>query len=116
MYLTCQLVFRGTSTAALLASIIGLWVHVLMFRRPALCILSAAFADAGHQPRDAVFALSRQTLNELAALVVLGPVLQSDLRIEYTPFLYAMDASPGGAGICRAPVAQHVIAELWQAH
>ncbi|OLP99347.1 hypothetical protein AK812_SmicGene18107 [Symbiodinium microadriaticum] len=114
MYLTCQLVFRGTSTAALLASIIGLWVHVLMFRRPALCILSAAFADAGHQPRDAVFALSRQTLNELAALVVLGPVLQSDLRIEYTPFLYAMDASPGGAGICRAPVAQHVIAELWR--
>ncbi|CAE7269931.1 unnamed protein product, partial [Symbiodinium necroappetens] len=114
MYLTCQLVFRGTATSALLASIIGLWIHVLMFRRPALCILSAAFVDAGHLPRDAVFPLSRQTLNELAALVVLGPVLQADLRVEYTPFLYAMDASPSGAGICRAPVPQHVIAELWR--
>ncbi|CAE7310120.1 unnamed protein product, partial [Symbiodinium necroappetens] len=114
MYLTCQLVSRGTATSALLASIIGLWIHVLMFRRPALCILSAAFVDAGHLPRDAVFPLSRQTLNELAALVVLGSVLQADLRVEYTPFLYAMDASPSGAGICRAPVPQHVIAELWR--
>ena len=77
-------------------------------------MLDSAFADARREPRDSVFALNRRTLNELLALIILGPVLQADLRCSYVPWIYAMDASPTGAGLCAAPVPASVVGELWR--
>ena len=48
--------------------------------------------------------LGRDTLNELQALVRLAPLAQTDLRAEYSPQVFAMDASPYGAGIVAADV------------
>ncbi|CAE7728840.1 carA2, partial [Symbiodinium necroappetens] len=65
-------------------------------------------------PRNRVVALQRATLNELLALVMLGPVLQTDIRVSYVPRLFRMDASPDGAGIAYASVPEAVVKELWR--
>ena len=114
MMATAVVARKGVCTPALLSSLLGLWVHVLMYRRPALSILGAAFSDAQKEPRNRVIALQRATLNELLALVMLGPVPQTDIRVGYVPRLYSMDASPAGAGIAYAPVPEEVIKELWR--
>ena len=114
MMATSLVARKGVCTPALLSSLLGLWVHVLMYRRPALSILGVAFSDAQKEPRNRVIALQRATLNELLALVMLGPVLQTDIRVGYVPRLYSMDASPEGAGIAYAPVPDEVVKELWR--
>ena len=72
--ITAEVVRRGTCSGAFLASLLGLWTHVLMYRRPMLALLDCAFVDSRHTPASTVFALSRNTLNELQALVFLGPL------------------------------------------
>ncbi|CAE7201231.1 unnamed protein product, partial [Symbiodinium microadriaticum] len=67
--ITAEVVRRGTCSGAFLASLLGLWTHVLMYRRPMLALLDCAFVDSRHTPASTVFALSRNTLNELQALV-----------------------------------------------
>eukprot|EP00439_Symbiodinium_sp_Y106_P030937 s162_g3.t1 len=46
MLCTCEIARRGACTPQLLQTLLGSWIHVLMFRRPALCVLNAVFADA----------------------------------------------------------------------
>ena len=114
MLITAEVVRRGCCSASMLSSLLGLWVHVLMFRRPAFSLLSECFRDACHVPRDCVFRLGRRSLNELHSLSLLAPLFQADLRVQYLPQLYALDASPSGAGICVTDVPVHVSQELWR--
>ena len=106
MRLTAMMARRGCCSADLLSSLLGLWIHVLMFRRPGI--------DSRHEPRSRVFSLHRDSVNELWALCLLGPLLQADLRASYAPFLFAMDASPSGAGLVAADLPAPVIQELWR--
>ena len=69
MLLTTVICMKGCCSASLLSALLGLWVHVLMFRRPILAMLSQAFADARREPIGCVTSLSRATLRELQALV-----------------------------------------------
>ncbi|CAE7873092.1 unnamed protein product [Symbiodinium necroappetens] len=114
MAITSEVVRRGTCSGSFLASLLGLWIHVLMYRRPMLALLDCAFADSRRTPASTVFALSRNTLNELLALVMLAPLAQTDMRVSYAPFAFCMDASPTGAGLCAAPLPETVVAELWR--
>ena len=114
MLITAEVARRGCCSASMLSSLLGLWVHVLMFRRPAFSLLSSCFQDACHVPRDLVFQLGRKTLNELQSLSLLAPLFQADLRVSYLPFIFCMDASPGGAGLCVADAPVHVAQELWR--
>ena len=108
MLITAEVVRRGCCSASVLSSLLGLWVHVLMFRRPAFSLLSACFKDACHVLRESVFQLGRKTLNELHSLSLLAPLVQADVRVSYLPFVFCMDASPGGAGLCVADAPVHV--------
>ena len=85
-----------------------------MFRRPVLALLSQPLVDSRCEPAAQVRALHRDTVNELLALSVLGPVLQTDLRVSYTERLFATDASPDGAGIVEADLPRHVVKEFWR--
>ena len=114
MLITAEVVRRGSCSASFLSSLLGLWVHVLLFRRPAFSLLSICFQEACHVPRDEVFRLDRRALNELQSLSLLAPLLQADLRVQYLPHIYAMDASPSSAGLCIADVPTHVSRELWR--
>ncbi|CAE7254443.1 unnamed protein product [Symbiodinium sp. CCMP2592] len=114
MRITCTVARKGCCSADLLSSLWGLWIHVLLFRRPALAILQAVFSDARREPRTSVFQLQRESINELFALCALAPLLQSDLRVDYPGLLFCMDASPTGAGLCSAVLPSATVKELWR--
>ncbi|CAE7648076.1 unnamed protein product [Symbiodinium sp. CCMP2592] len=114
MRITCTVARKGCCSADLLSSLLGLWIHVLLFRRPALAILQAVFSDARREPRTSVFQLQRESINELFALCALAPLLQADLRVDYPGLLFCMDASPTGAGLCSAVLPSATVKELWR--
>lgn len=114
MLVTVMLARKGTASPRLLSSVIGCWIHVLMFRRPVMSVLSHSFSDGKGIPQDQIFQLSRETRNELYALGSLGPLCIVDLRVQVAPRVFCTDASPGGAGICECPEDTHVVAELWR--
>ena len=114
MMVTAVIVRKGFASPSLLASVLGLWVSALMFRRPALAVLSKVFQDARREPRHRLFALQRDSINELQSLCILAPLLSTDLRVDYCPQLFAMDASPDGSGLVAAPLEAHVVQELWR--
>lgn len=114
MLCTCIIAKQGTCSPRLLACILGCWIHVLMFRRPVLAVLSHAFSEGKGLPQNEIFALSRETRNELLALCLLGPVCVADLRVGLAPYIYCTDASPDGAGICRSSEEPAVVGELWR--
>ena len=105
---------RGTCSAALLATLLGLWVHALLFRRPLLALFNQVFVDSRRLPASKVFHLRRDSVNELQAICWLAPLLVSDLRAGYVDALFAMDASPDVAGLCSAPLGGNVVKELWR--
>ena len=114
MLCTSIIAKRGTVTRRLLSCVLGCWIHVLMFRRPIMSILSSVFSEGQHVKPDVVFELSRQSRNELMALSILGPVVQTNLRTTTCPHIFCLDASPYGAGICQAQESAAVVSELWR--
>ena len=114
MLCTGEIARRGSCTPQLLQTLLGCWIHVLLFRRPAFCVLNNAFADAALQPSTRVIKLSRLTRNELFCIACLGPVLQTDLRASWCPKIFVMDASPTGAALCSCDAPPPVVQELWR--
>ena len=114
MLCTAIVAYKGFTTRRLLNSVTGSWIHVLMFRRPILSVMSSVFSDGIDCPLDRVFKLSQQSRNELFALCVLGPVAQTDLRTSTCDRIFCLDASPYGGGICEARETSSVVAELWR--
>eukprot|EP00435_Cladocopium_sp_Y103_P053469 s2702_g17.t1 len=114
MLCTVLVAQRGFASPRLLASLLGCWIHVLMYRRAILAVLAHAFTDGRGLPQNQLFQLSRETRNELMALSCLGPVCMTDLRVSYAPFIFCTDASPDGAGICQSPEHERVLQELWR--
>ena len=82
MLCTAEVARKGACSPKVLSTLLGCWIHVALFRRPALCILDSSFKDAARLPATSVLRLSRRTRNELLTLSLLGPVLQSDLRTQ----------------------------------
>ena len=114
MLLTAIVTMRGHCTPAVLCCLTGLWVHVLMFRRPGLALMNAVFQDSQLRPLDKVIRLSRDSINELQSLLWLAPLFVSDLRCSCVPSLFALDASPFASGMVSAPLAESIVAELWR--
>jgi len=114
MLCTAVIAQRGTTSPRLLSSILGSWIHVLMFRRPILAIASHVFTEGSGFKAEEVFCLSRVARNEFLALSLLGPMCVSDLRVDIAPFIYCTDASPYGGGICVASEGIPVVKELWR--
>ena len=85
-----------------------------MFRRPALAVLQSVFADARRAPRDTIYQLERDSVNELFTLCALAPLLQTDWRVDYPDLLFCMDTSPAGAGLCAATLPRDTVKELWR--
>ena len=114
MLCTAIVARKGKTTKKILSCLVGSWVSVLMYRRPIMSVMSAVFKEGSDLPQDRVFVLSRQARCELMTLSILGPTAQTDLRSDTCPFVFCMDASPYGAGICQAKESKGVVNELWR--
>lgn len=80
--------------------ILGRWIFILQFRRAAMSCLSRAW-ETVEKPWPS--ALDRELLNgELATLLCLGPLLQTDLTSQYDGQVTCSDASGSGGAAAMA--------------
>eukprot|EP00438_Fugacium_kawagutii_P034033 Skav222219 [mRNA] locus=scaffold552:275929:282761:+ [translate_table: standard] len=105
---------KGVCTPKILATILGCWIHVLMFRRVLFAVVDSLFQEGQGIPPNETFCLSRQSRCELQLLATLGPLAQSDLRAKYSENLFSTDASNQGGAVVSARVGQKVSEELWR--
>ena len=112
--ITLKIVQKGSCTRRLLSVLLGCWIHVMLFRRALFSVIEEVFKESMNLPQDEICALSRRALCELQVLAVLGPVAQSDLRVQHSPKLYCTDASPTGGAVIYANVGSQVTEELWR--
>ena len=115
MTLTLRMLRTSCTKRNLLECILGSWVFVLMFCRPALSVVEEAFrflADLG--PGTEIIRMPLRVRDELLALVTLGPLFFTDLKAPVSEHIYCTDASSTMGGVVRARVAPRVAAELWR--
>lgn len=105
---------RGTCTKQLMSSLLGCWIHVILFRRPLLSLIDSLFKFGDKAAHTAVICLSNHDRHELISLCLLGTCAQADLRVETAPKIFALDASPWAAGIVVADSNSETVAELWR--
>jgi len=114
MWVSALVAKKGTCTKQLLASLLGCWVHVILFRRPLLALIDALFKFGEGQPPTKVLCLSDHARHELMSLCLLGTCAQADLRVSVAPKIFALDASPWAGGIVVADSSATAVAELWR--
>eukprot|EP00435_Cladocopium_sp_Y103_P016708 s1499_g4.t1 len=80
--------------------ILGRWIFVLQYRRPAMAILSQSwnYTKAGQDRRRWWPVVQR----ELSMLVCLTPLLHADLRMSFSPLVSCSDASHFGGAVAVA--------------
>ena len=77
--------------------VLGRWIFVLQFRRPGMAVLSNCWNYIRRsQDRRRWWPVVQK---ELAQLVCMVPLLQFDLRTNYSPLVSCSDASEGGGAI-----------------
>ena len=80
--------------------VLGRWIFVLQYRRPAMAVLSNCWNYMKkNQDRRRWWPVVQQ---EMAQLVCLVPLLQCDLRASFSSVVTCSDASEGGGAIARA--------------
>ena len=112
-----RLALLRACTVELLASVLGLWVDALLYRRDGMAVLGAAYRFVLLHQDDGprvVRALPGVVVTELLGLAALAPVLDTPLRAQVSPVVKQSDASPCGAAVVETRVPQHVANELWR--
>ena len=75
--------------------VLGRWIFILQYRRPAMAVLSRAWDYLKHPRRNT--RPWKVLCQEVSLLVCLSPLLQFDLRTRFNPVVTCSDASESGA-------------------
>ena len=110
--LTLRVCRLGRISPSGFSSLLGCWVHVLLFRRPLLCVFSAVFRVPACD--DELLVLSPAVLDELLLICLLAPTAYTNLRASTLSSVFAVDASTFGAGACAAFVGPELGGELFR--
>ena len=102
---TMKMIASARASVKSLESIVGRWVWNLMLRRPALSILSSVYSLVAADDNEPQTLQSQMRL-ELLALIIVSPLLSSNLFAPISTLLVATDASLTGAGVCVARVTE----------
>ena len=113
---TLAVISAGRSSRGFLRKLLATWVHVLLYRRLLLSLLSATFAFIGPvtDGDKVVVQLPSSVLLELARISVCSPLAVTNLAAEFLGDIFASDASQYGWGASSAPLPQEVRRELWR--
>jgi len=101
-------------SAFLLSSVLGLWAHVLLFRRGGFALVDELFRLARSMDGGVFFPLTSRARSELLSLVILAPGFVADLRARVDTRLTATDASSRWAAIVEAEAPVELVDELWR--
>ena len=113
--ITSRVLQLGLATRALLESLLGSWVSVLMVRRRMLCLADLCFKAVRYGTPQTVLRLSPELASELAGFVLLGHFAVMDLRAPVLPKVIATDASSSWQAAVQADLHPQV-AEEFQRH
>lgn len=105
---------KAAMSEKILECLLGLWAYCCQFRRPMFSFIYHLYHEHSPDLVDTPFLMSRKARDELLTLAMLAPMCLTDLRTTPDSWLYCVDASPGGAGVCRVSVGEHVVGELWR--
>ena len=72
------------------------------------------YHEQGPEAVEAPFRIPSGARNEFAGLSCLAPLCLNDVNVVPDDWLYCVDASPSGAGVCRARVGRDVAREIWR--
>lgn len=104
----------GPVDEKMIEAITGLWAFNLQFRRPLFSFMYEIYHQLSPGDPGELFKLSPGARNELLVLACCAPLCICDARALPDPFLYCVDASPSGAGVCRVEVGEMVSEEVWR--
>ena len=113
--LSISIAASGVGTGSLLSTVLGLWVDVLLYRRPAFALLDALprFVQ-GREEERVPRVLPGPVVTELWGLAAIAPLLDTNIRAPVGHQLFACDASLEGGGACAAPIPVAAAKELWR--
>lgn len=91
------LVQRDRASTKMVQIILGRWIFILQYRRPAMAVLSRAwdYIRPGRSRWKSWGVLRR----EISLLIALCPLLQFDLRTQFSPLVTVSDASESGGAV-----------------
>lgn len=100
------------------SSLIGSWVSVLLFRRPAMAVLNNVFKVVSSASIDQddprLVKLPRAAADELAVLSALAPVISSNVAVPFSDWVYATDASNSKGTVVKTRISEDVSKLLWR--
>lgn len=92
-FVTARVARTGAASRHLLEIIAGSWTAIIAARKRCMCLLQQIFVEIQAHEYGVVFRISPQLVAELWTLVVLAPLMCSDLTAPTSTTLYAVDAS-----------------------
>ena len=109
---TMAVLALGVATVDIWQSVLGLWTHLLLFRRVAFGLLDEVYAFA--PPADCAQAIPAAARDELLGLLALAPLLVSDMRAPVSTSVTACDASPWACAGVESTLSEGAVRELWR--
>lgn len=111
-FITSQVCRLGYADRKLLEVLSGAWVSMMQCRRRCMCLMQHVFYEIQQFPYKVVFQLSKAVIAELWTLVLLAPVMMTDLRAPVLPLLSCVDASSAWMAEVSSPLPQKFADEL----
>ncbi len=91
------LVHRSRAPVKMVQIVLGRWVFILQYRRPAMAVLSRSWDYM--KPGKLRWVAWKTVQREISLLVALAPLLQFDLRTQFSPWVTVSDASESGGAV-----------------
>ena len=106
------------TTDALHSSLLGALVSAMCFRKSSMSVLDGILkvipVNELNVEHPVLRPLKRAVAEEMILSAVLLPVLVSDIKLPFHPWIYATDASNHKGAVCRSRQKHEVVEPLWQ--
>ena len=112
--LSAEMAQAGPVDERKVEGVLGVWGYCAQCRHPIFCFMHEVYRQASPEGTDRPFRLTSGARNEFGVLARLAPLCLNDLNVLPSPDIFCVDASPSGAGVCRARVGAQVSREIWR--
>ncbi len=103
---------------ALLPSVVGSWISLMLLRRPSMAIFNEVFGvippDQLEPEKPKLWRLNRKAACELQLAAALTPVIASNLAVPFTDKIFATDASLAKGAVVEALADQRTVEAVWR--
>ena len=101
------------------SSVQGALASAMCFRKSSISVLDEMFKVISPSDLDTVHPklcpLPRVAAEEMVLSAVLLPILVSDIKMDFHPWIFATDASNSKGAVCGARLSESLLPPLWQA-